>query len=112
MKKIEIIARTAYTVTIHRRDFAALVLAASPKKKPVRAARFTAVELKRMRKGTSPVRIWRERRRVNQRALADAAGIGVSYLAEIEGGKKPGSAAALSRLAEALGVRMEDLVRP
>jgi hypothetical protein len=112
MKKIKILAHTAYTVTIHRRDFAALVLAASPKKKPARAARFTAAELKRMRKGTSPVRIWRERRRINQRALADAAEIGVSYLAEIEGGKKPGSAIALSRLADALGVRMEDLVRP
>ncbi len=113
MKKIKILARTAYTVTIHRRDFAALVAAAE--ERPARklgSRRLTAAERKRITKGESPVRIWRERRGLNQRALADAAEVGVSYLAEIEGGVKPGSAAALQRIGAILGVPMEELVRP
>ena len=60
--------------------------------------------------GVSDVTIWRERAGLTQRALAEAAGVSPSYLAEIEGGKKPGSAAALCRIAKVLKVPMEHLV--
>ena len=45
-----------------------------------------------------------------QRALAGAADLAASYLAEIETGRKRGSAAAIRRLAKVLQVDMEDLV--
>jgi transcriptional regulator with XRE-family HTH domain len=36
--------------------------------------------------------------------------VGAGYLAEIETGRKPGSAAALASLARALEVQIEDLI--
>jgi transcriptional regulator with XRE-family HTH domain len=57
--------------------------------------------------GENPVRVWRVKRRLKQRTLADAAEVAVSYLAEIEGGKKPGSAGALERIASALEMPLE-----
>ena len=71
---------------------------------------YTAAEAKRLLAGESPVRIWREKRGLTQRALAAAAAIPAGYLSEIEGGKKPGSVAAYRVLAKALAVPMEDLV--
>jgi transcriptional regulator with XRE-family HTH domain len=50
--------------------------------------------------GESPVRVWREKRGITQRALAEAANVAVSYLSEIEGGgKQPRSPATLHRIA-------------
>ena len=60
--------------------------------------------------GASPVKVWRGKRGLTQRALAEAAGVSVSYLCEIEKRSKPGSVDAVRRLAKALGVSMEDLV--
>jgi DNA-binding Xre family transcriptional regulator len=42
---------------------------------------------------------------------AAAAGVSAAYLAEIETGRKPGSAAALAKLAKALEVQIEELIR-
>src|SRR5262249_34000878 len=53
---------------------------------------------------------WRNKRGMTQRTLAEAAGMAPSYLAEIEGNRKPGSADALSRLARALRVGLDDLL--
>ncbi len=58
----------------------------------------------------APLTIWRERAGLSQRALAAAAKVSPSYLAEIEAGKKPGSVAALASLATVLMVPMEHLV--
>jgi transcriptional regulator with XRE-family HTH domain len=55
------------------------------------------------------VRVWREHRGLSGRALAREAGISVAYLSRIETGRKPGSFAAMARLARALHVDMEDL---
>lgn len=58
----------------------------------------------------SPIAIWRGRLGMTQRALAVAALISPSYLAEIEAGKKTGSVSALSRVAKVLRVPMEHLM--
>jgi DNA-binding XRE family transcriptional regulator len=71
---------------------------------------YTAEEAMRMIDGTPPLAVWRNRAGLSQKALAKAAGISGSYLAEIEGGKKPGSVAALSALAKALAVPLDVLV--
>ena len=71
---------------------------------------LTGDELQRLLDWESPVRLWREKRGLSQRALAQAAGVSPSYLAEIETGRKPGSVEAIANLARALEVPMEHLV--
>lgn len=66
----------------------------------------------RMLDGESPVRVWREFRGLKARELAEAAGLSAAYLSDIETNRKPGSARALRRLAEALRVEMDELVVP
>ncbi len=68
------------------------------------------VLIERMLAGESKVRIWREHRRLGLRALATRAGVPPSYLSEIENGHKPGSVAALAKLARALDVSVDELV--
>jgi DNA-binding XRE family transcriptional regulator len=74
-------------------------------------ADYLSAELvERLVAGESPVRIWREHRGLSVRALAAAAGLAPSYLSEIEAGRKPGSLAAMAKIARTLKVALEDLV--
>lgn len=61
--------------------------------------------------GEWPVRAFRRHRGMTLRDLAARTGIAVGYLSEIERGHKPGSAAALSRIAAALGATIDALVQ-
>lgn len=65
---------------------------------------------RRIRAGENPVRVWRTHRKLGLNVLAERASVARAYLSEIETGKKPGSATALQRIAEALGVEMDELV--
>ena len=69
-----------------------------------------AAMVRRMAQGETPVAVWREHWGMSQRVLAERAKLSVSYLCEIETGAKPGSVAALAKLARALGVSVDDLV--
>lgn len=60
--------------------------------------------------GEAPLRVYRDLRGLTQQALADKSGVNRAYIAEIETGKKPGSTAALKKLAEALGIDIGDLI--
>ena len=62
----------------------------------------------RMFNGESPVRTRREHRGMKAGELADAAGISRSCPSAIENGGKQGSIAALRRIADALGLRLDD----
>lgn len=127
MTAIKSLAETAESVTLSRADFEALVEAAEAAKKraalraqDLRVARegkeaaradfLPAALTRRLIEGESPVRVWREHRGLPQRTLAERAGISASYLNQIERGGKPGSLAAMLRIARALDVRVEDLV--
>ena len=57
-----------------------------------------------------PLSVWRQYRGLTQKALADAAGIGKSYISQIESGAKPGSVKILARLADVLDVSVDDLI--
>lgn len=59
-----------------------------------------------------PIRAWRRYRDLTQQVLADAAGISVPYLSQIETGQRQGSADVLVALANALGVAVDDIVEP
>lgn len=126
MGRIKPLAVTAETVTLSRADFQALVEAAEDASDraalqahdreiaergaaAVRADTLPLAQAMRLVAGESPVRVWREHRGLTQGGLAEAAGVGVSYLSEIETGRKPGSVAALGKLARALGVALDDL---
>jgi DNA-binding XRE family transcriptional regulator len=63
----------------------------------------------RLRAGEHPLRVWREHRGLTLTALAEKSGVGRSYIADIEAGKKPGSVRALKALADALRVDLGDL---
>jgi len=94
-------------------DIATLTDAAAREKRlgkeAARADNLPVEFVTRLIDGEHPVRIWREFRGLSPLALADKAGVGRSYIAEIEAGKKPGSLAAHRNLAYALGVTIDDL---
>jgi DNA-binding transcriptional regulator YiaG len=120
------LAQTAETVTLTRRDYEALVAAAEDRidhqvineqeareealgKSMARADYLPGSLVDRLLAGESAIRIWREHRGLTLTALAAMAGVSVSYLSEIESGRKPGSAGARRAVAGSLRVPMEDL---
>ena len=119
MSDIKILAETQDTVTVSRRDWLDLLaelddagdrMAIAERRAQERSLGkdterrnyLTATEAARLLDGEHPIKIWREKRGLSQRALAAAAKIANSYLAEIEAGRKPGSDAAYRKLATAL----------
>jgi DNA-binding XRE family transcriptional regulator len=124
---IRILAQTTDTVTIGRSDFESLVRTAEDAedlaalaahdaeeaqigRATARKDYLTADEAEKLLNGENPIRVWREKRGLSQRALAGAAGMQPGYLAEIETERKPGSVDALRRIATVLGVPMGDLL--
>ncbi|WP_028491799.1 helix-turn-helix transcriptional regulator [Thioalkalivibrio sp. ALE19] len=57
-----------------------------------------------------PMRVWREHRGLTQESLATAAGVGKSYISQLEAGRKSGSVDAMRRIAAILEVDIEDLL--
>jgi DNA-binding XRE family transcriptional regulator len=60
--------------------------------------------------GGNPVRVWREYRGLTQQQLAEAAGISVPYLSQLESGKRRGSAEVLAAIAKELELSLDDIV--
>jgi ribosome-binding protein aMBF1 (putative translation factor) len=126
MSAIKILTETDTTVTVSRADWTELLAALDDAedraavaerralernvgKELRRADYLTPAEAKRLLDGENPVKVWREKRGLSQRALAREAGIGHSYLAEIETGRKPGSDSAYRQLASILRVSPDNL---
>jgi hypothetical protein len=65
---------------------------------------------KRLIAGESPVRVWREYRGLSGKDLAGLAGISAAFLSQLETGAREGKAAAMRRIAKALGVALSDLI--
>ena len=119
------IAQDAETVTLRRSDYEALIerledvadIAALDDLKARLVSENALVDylpaelVERLIGGESPVRIWREHRGLSAQALARTAKLTPSYVSEIETGRKPGSLNAMAKIARALGVSLEDLVR-
>jgi ribosome-binding protein aMBF1 (putative translation factor) len=64
---------------------------------------------KRFIAGENPVRVWRELRGLPAKELAAKSGIKAPYLSQIQTGKREGTLAVMARIAEALGVTLDDL---
>jgi len=58
-----------------------------------------------------PLKIWREYRGYSQESLGREAGIGKSYVSQVEAGAKMGSTQVLGALAKALKVDIDDLLQ-
>ena len=114
------------TVTLSRAEYAALIerledaedlatVAAGEAReaaigKEEARADYLPIELvRRLSAGEHPVRAWRAHRGLGRDALAAAAGVAPSYLTEIETRRKPGSFAALAKIAAALRISLDDL---
>ncbi|MFA7505273.1 MAG: helix-turn-helix transcriptional regulator [Burkholderiaceae bacterium] len=64
----------------------------------------------RLLAGETPLRVYRDLRGLTQQQLADAAGVNRVQIADIEAGRKAGSIGTVRKLAEALGLTIDDLV--
>jgi ribosome-binding protein aMBF1 (putative translation factor) len=64
----------------------------------------------RMIAGENPIRVWREHRGLKMNELAERAGIKAPYLSQIESGKRDGTIDTMRRLADALGVAVDDII--
>ena len=58
----------------------------------------------------SPVKVWREYRQLTQSQLAQAVGMSVPFLSQVETGKRQASTRIIAALAKALRVRVDDLL--
>ena len=58
----------------------------------------------------TPLAFWRNKRGFSQTQLAAKVGISQSYIANLEAGKRKGDPALFMKLAQALAVRIEDLI--
>lgn len=113
--------RTRAVVTLRRKDYEALIDRLDAAEDLADARRvlaatapedyLTLADADRLAKGESPLRVWRERRKLTMQALAAKSGVPQPYISEIETGKKPGSVSAMVALAEALELTVDDLVR-
>ena len=60
--------------------------------------------------GENKIKVWREYRGLSQAVLAEKAGLAQASIAQMEGGKRIGSVAALKKIAKALNLDLDDLV--
>ena len=64
----------------------------------------------RVADGESPIRAFREWRKMTQAQLSALTGVGQGYISDLENGRRRGTADALSRIAAALKVPLDLLV--
>ncbi|PAU82447.1 transcriptional regulator [Halovibrio salipaludis] len=57
-----------------------------------------------------PIKVWREYRGLTQEALGERAGVGKSYISQLEARSKDGSTRVIKALANALAVDIDDLL--
>lgn len=69
-----------------------------------------AAVVDRLLAGESRIRVWREHRGLKAEALAQRADITLSELSQIEGGTREGTVGTYRKIAEVLGVDLDDLV--
>ena len=104
------------TITLTRSEYDALVtrcdeledrLAAIDADSGVRVSHEIALAILG---GKSPMLALRNHRALTLRELSETTGLAVSYLSEIERGRKMGSASALARIADALETTIDALL--
>ena len=77
---------------------------------PAEALPFELAE--RISRGESPLKVWRQHRRLTQAALAERAGLGQGSLSDLERGRRMPSFESACALADALEISLDDLRHP
>jgi len=67
-------------------------------------------EVEAFLKAKTPLAFWRKKRGMTQADLARTTGVAQGFLSEIESGQKPGTPATLKKIAEALNIKIDDLI--
>jgi ribosome-binding protein aMBF1 (putative translation factor) len=67
--------------------------------------------VKRLLAGDNPIRVWRRHRGLSVKALAEKAGLAQPYISQVETGQRDGTVETLKKIANALGLTLDDLVR-
>ena len=99
--------QTEYDALVQRCDELEDKLAAIEADIGVRVPHEVALEII---DGKSPMLAFRRHQALTLRDLSDKTGLAVSYLSEIERGRKAGSASALSSIAGSLGTTIDALL--
>jgi len=67
-------------------------------------------EAMRIAQGESPIKVWRQRRKMSSADLAQAAGLSSAYVRQLQSGARQGTMSSLQQIAKALRVSLDDLV--
>lgn len=105
-------------VTIPRKEYERLVQMKYQKDSRLAAERmkngednrFPDAVIRQLVAGIIPVRVFRNHRKMTMVTLAKLTSVSIPYICEIETGKKPGGLNTMKKIAEALDVRIDDLV--
>lgn len=60
--------------------------------------------------GENPLRVWRQHRKLSLKQLAEASGVGLSYISELERGLKNGPGHVWVKLARAMDLTADDIL--
>jgi DNA-binding XRE family transcriptional regulator len=74
------------------------------------APTFAEAEVDAYLVARSPLAFWRQRAGLTQKALADKVGVSQAYLAQLEASEREGGVGVWAQLADALGIRVDDLI--
>lgn len=92
-------------------DKADVAAAISAEQRRIEGEEYLPAEMvDRILAGESALRVWRKHRELTLEELASSIGIGLSYLSEIERGKRKGSGQLWGRLARGLNVSVDDIL--
>ena len=108
-----VLSKADYDVLLERAELAEDIAAVDDYRRKLATGEEEAIpELfaSRLIDGENPIRVYRELRGLSARELADKTGISPAFLSEIENGKKEGGVSTLKKMAQALGVTIDDLV--
>ena len=110
---IVILSRDEYDRLIEAREDAADAKTARQVLEEIASGAETVLsesELEEFLEAKTPLAFWRKKRGMTQANLANATGVAQGFLSEIESGQKPGTPATLKKIAEALNVKIDDLI--
>ncbi len=66
--------------------------------------------VKRIGEGESPIKVYREYRKISQTVLAKKLGVSRQYISQIEAKERTGTAKLLKKIAKILNVEIDDLI--
>lgn len=108
-----VLSKSDYELLLERAELSEDIAAVEAYRRKLAAGEEEAIPeefANRLIDGESPIRVYRELRGLSARELADKTGISAAFLSEIENGKKEGGVSTLKKIAQALGVTIDDLV--